>query len=326
MQDNQKTFVSIIVPTYNRSATIDYCLKSLLNQTYQNFEIIIVDDCSTDNTVEVVNGIEEKRIRCIVLEKNSGAQVARNVGIKNSRYDWIAFQDSDDEWLLNKLELQIKELEKVNFDKQFVIHGNCNVFNYEKNHTTFLKLPITEGNCYKQLLYSAGPTFPSMLVSKEALERIRLLDINAPSYQEWDTSIRLAKSCKFIHVHEPLFIYHQHKGETISKDMQRDIIGVNYIRMKFRNEFINYYNESAFVDLLLTNIARTASHKGWDLGIQLLQQDSKFIPQIKYTYWILCLCFKFDPLKPTKGKLAIRKLFSRAIRRINRITFQWLKT
>jgi glycosyltransferase involved in cell wall biosynthesis len=231
--------ISIIIPAYNRSDTIVYCIQSILNQTYQNFEIILVDDCSTDNTVELTEKLNDSRIRIIKLDNNSGGQFARNTGIKNAQYDWIAFQDSDDEWLPLKLEKQIQELERVNFDKHYVIHGNCNVHNYEKNETTYWNLPLVEENCYQQLLTFPAPVFPALLVSKEALSEIGLLDEDVPSYQEWDTSIRLAKCCKFIHIQEPLFIYHKHSGETISKNLSRDIIGYQYILNKNKDEIIS---------------------------------------------------------------------------------------
>ena len=65
-------------------------------QTYKNLEVIVVDDCSTDNTVSVVRSYPDSRVRCVVLEKNSGAQAARNRGIQEAKADWIAFHDSDD--------------------------------------------------------------------------------------------------------------------------------------------------------------------------------------------------------------------------------------
>lgn len=124
-----------------------------------------------------------------------------------------------------------------------------------------------------------------------------MLDENVPSYQEWDTSIRLSKYCKFIHIQEPLFIYHQHAGETISKDLERDIKGVNYIRMKCREDFIKNYDESYFIKSLLGNIHRVVGLKFWNFGIQLLNEDAVCIPGKQYKYWLKCLGLKVDPLE-----------------------------
>lgn len=118
--------ISVVIPTYNREKTIRYCLDSVLNQTYSPIEIIVVDDCSTDMTVPVIKSYSDIRIRCIVLDKNSGAQAARNRGIKEAKGEWIAFQDSDDEWSSqNKLEYEIKIL---NNNKNCIICSTGHTF------------------------------------------------------------------------------------------------------------------------------------------------------------------------------------------------------
>ncbi len=89
--------VLIIIPTYNKGYIIEKTIKSILNQSYQDFELIIIDDCSSDNTREVIEKFEDKRIKYIKLEKNSGANKARNIGIQNARYELIAFHDSNEE-------------------------------------------------------------------------------------------------------------------------------------------------------------------------------------------------------------------------------------
>ena len=100
-----KTMVSIIVPTYNRENVIERALRSILRQTYSAYEVIVVDDGSTDGTESVVTGLQDARIRYIALQENQGVAHARNVGIQEAKYDYVAFLDSDDEWLPNKLEL-----------------------------------------------------------------------------------------------------------------------------------------------------------------------------------------------------------------------------
>lgn len=99
--------VSIIMPSYNTGKFIAETINSVLAQTYTNWELIIVDDCSTDNTDEVVAGFCDERIRYIKNEKNSGAAVSRNRALREAKGKWIAFLDSDDLWLPQKLEKQI---------------------------------------------------------------------------------------------------------------------------------------------------------------------------------------------------------------------------
>lgn len=104
--------VSIIMPSYNTSAYIEMAIKSVLQQTYQNWELIIVDDCSTDDTDEVVSKFNDERITYIKNNINSGAAISRNKALRCARGRWIAFLDSDDLWKPRKLEKQISFMEK----------------------------------------------------------------------------------------------------------------------------------------------------------------------------------------------------------------------
>lgn len=99
--------VSIVMPSYNTAEYIGASIRSVLSQTYQNWELLIVDDCSTDNTDAVVAGFADSRIRYLRNEKNSGAAVSRNYALREAKGRWIAFLDSDDLWAPEKLEKQV---------------------------------------------------------------------------------------------------------------------------------------------------------------------------------------------------------------------------
>src|SRR5690606_10648341 len=103
--------VSVIIPTYNRSELLKKAIESLENQSHQNFEIIIIDDCSTDDTAEVVRGMDDERIIYLRHDTNKGGSEARNTGIKQATGSFIGFLDSDDQWLPDKLERQLKQFE-----------------------------------------------------------------------------------------------------------------------------------------------------------------------------------------------------------------------
>ena len=104
--------VSIITPSYNSSRFIEECVDSALSQTYDNWELIIVDDCSADNSVQIIKKYNDKRIQLIELDGNVGAAEARNVAIRQAKGKYIAFLDSDDLWEPQKLEKQISFMEK----------------------------------------------------------------------------------------------------------------------------------------------------------------------------------------------------------------------
>lgn len=106
--------VSIIMPSYNTAKFIAETIESVLAQTYTNWELIVVDDCSSDDTDAVVAGFDDPRIRYLKNEKNSGAAVSRNRALREAKGRWIAFLDSDDLWTCGKLEQQIRFMEENN--------------------------------------------------------------------------------------------------------------------------------------------------------------------------------------------------------------------
>lgn len=309
--------ISIIIPAYNREGLILNSLKSIQRQTYVEWECIIVDDFSTDSTRDVVQKIinSDGRFKLIANEREKGAQGARNTGILHAKADWIAFNDSDDEWLPNKLKRQVEILEKENFRNNLVIHCNCFVMDEAVGIKRIWELSHIEGEKpFKILLKTSSPMFQGLIASAFALKQINYLDENVPSYQEWDTAIGLSKICNFVHIKEPLFIYHKHNAETISKDIKRDIEGANYVRLKYRKDFIEQYDEYSFQQSLLQNIHRSIESCYWDFGMGLLNKAKAFIPQQTFWYWMLCFKLKLDPLHGKKKNTKnILKRFKRKI-------------
>lgn len=108
--------ISIIMPTYNCAKFIKETIQSVINQTYENWELVIVDDCSNDNTEEIVASFNDKRIKYHKLEKNSGAAVARTTAMKMATGNYMAFLDSDDLWKKDKLEKQLDFMKKNNYN------------------------------------------------------------------------------------------------------------------------------------------------------------------------------------------------------------------
>jgi len=116
-------FVSIIMPSYNTAKYIAESIDSVINQTHTNWELIIVDDCSTDNTDEIIKPyLEDSRIKYLKNEKNSGAAVSRNYALREAKGKWIAFLDSDDIWYPEKLEKQIDFMMKNNYSFSYTAY------------------------------------------------------------------------------------------------------------------------------------------------------------------------------------------------------------
>ena len=120
--------VSIVTPSYNCAAFIGETIDSILAQTYQNWELIITDDCSTDNSREIIEkySSQDSRIKLLKLNENSGAGVARNNSIKSSQGRFIAFCDSDDRWYPQKLERQLSFMESKDCALSFTSYDVCN--------------------------------------------------------------------------------------------------------------------------------------------------------------------------------------------------------
>ena len=141
--------VSIITPAYNCSSFLMETFNSVINQTYVNWEWIIVDDCSTDKTPDIINEILslDKRIRCFRTEQNSGAAKSRNIGIKNANGRFISFLDSDDLWEPNKLFVQVdfmmRNNAKFTYGNYYVLKSNGRVKKF---------IPTAKTSTYKSLL------------------------------------------------------------------------------------------------------------------------------------------------------------------------------
>ena len=267
--------ISVVIPAKNRANTLPLCLDSVLTQTYPPGEIIVVDDASSDNTKQVVESYADNGVRYARLVNGAGAQAARNMGIRLAVNDWIAFQDSDDEWVTDKLEKQITALAEAGFEPLTVVHTDCFRYDHETSAMRPWMLQIIDGkNVFRELLITSGPMFQGMMTSKVALEKIGLLDEDVPSYQEWDTAIRLARVCRFIHLREPLFVYHLHAEDTISKNKKRDIDGYQYVVDKHRNEIIGLCGADAFNRRLEYNALRAIR---WGFHTEACQILSKTI-------------------------------------------------
>lgn len=201
---DQNPKVSVVVPTYNRAHLISRAIQSVLNQTYQDLEIIVVDDCSEDNTEEIIKNFKDNRLRCIRHHKNKGASAARNTGIKASRGEYIAFQDSDDEWFPDKLEQQINI---INISPPEVGVVYCGFYKIEGDKKTYFpsdRYTQKEGTIHNELLKGNFIGTPSVLIKKECFEKTKYFDENIPALEDWELWIEVSKYYKFKYLNKPL--------------------------------------------------------------------------------------------------------------------------
>ncbi|MEN6553319.1 MAG: glycosyltransferase [Methanobacterium sp.] len=201
---DQKPKVSVIIPTYNRAHLIPRAIKSVLNQTYHDIEIIIVDDSSTDNTEEIIKSFKDVNLKYIRHDINKGASAARNTGIKASKGEYIAFQDSDDEWFPDKLEQQMEVFADVYPEVGVVYSGFYRIEADKKIYLPSDRLPQKEGNIHNELLKGNFVGTPTVLMKKECFKNKRYFDENLPALEDWELWIELSKYYTFKYINKPL--------------------------------------------------------------------------------------------------------------------------
>lgn len=226
--------VSVIIPTYNREKTIQSSIESVLSQTYKDIEVIIVDDCSVDNTEDIVKGISDKRVIYIKQEKNGGACAARNKGISVAKGEYIAFQDSDDIWKENKLEIQLENMKKNNSDLDFcmanIIDGKSNIRTIPTKEDL---IRIKKKDFIYALCKNNFMSTQNLLLKKECLKDIKF-DESLPRLQDYDLMLNLISRCKVSFTQYKLVnIYVQ--DDSISKSNEKLINACNIILNKKYN-------------------------------------------------------------------------------------------
>ena len=233
MSHKNKPLISIVIPTFNRENAIGRAIKSALCQTYPNLEIIVVDDASADNTKNKVKQLKDKRIVYLSHKTNQGASAARNTGIKKARGEYIAFLDSDDQWLGQKLEKQIAVLEKnpdcsASYCRYYIIKDK------KKKLSVWPEIKKYQGELNRQLLIGNFITSSSALLKKEIFEKSGLFDEKLPAYQDWEFFLRVSKFANFAFLNEPLFYQNQNEKNRISLNREKRIRAVRYILNKHR--------------------------------------------------------------------------------------------
>jgi glycosyltransferase involved in cell wall biosynthesis len=233
---NLKPTISVIIPTYNRGDLIEKSIRSVLNQSYGDLELIVVDDGSTDKTEEVVKAIDDSRVIFIKNKNNKGGAAARNIGIKVAKGDFIGFQDDDDEWLPKKLEKQIKILQKSSSDVGVVYTGFWRVKENKYIYIPLKSKEVKEGDIHKSLLEGSFVSTQTMLLRKECFKTTGLFDENLPRLQDWELAIRLSKNYLFKLIDEPLVLSY-YTPISISSNQQALVIALEIILAKHFGDF-----------------------------------------------------------------------------------------
>ncbi len=261
--------VSIVIPTYKRSAILKRSLKSVLAQTFQNYEVLVVDDCSGDDSETVVKDFGDRRIRYLKHQTNKGGSAARNTGVREATGEYVAFLDSDDEWLPNKLEKQLALFSNIDESYCAVYTGFICVAADGVAGQKILR--IHNGDVFNDLLVcNFMSTLSTLIVKREVLEKISGLDERLKSCQDWDLYLRISKVCKVACCEEYLVRYHIDKKDKarISNNRKSIVQGHELIREKFANDYetlpqayrVRHANEMANMYTLAADFRKSASY------------------------------------------------------------------
>ena len=269
--------ISVIIPAYNAESTILETITSVRQQTFSDFEIIVVNDGSTDRTIELLQNVEDNRLKIFSYE-NGGLSVARNRGIRDANGEYIAFLDADDLWTPNKLELQLKALEQ---------HSEAGVaysWTYFMNEQRTSSLPgvsiFFEGDVLANLLvnnFIASGSNP--LIRRQAIKSVGDFDSACAGCADWDYWMRLSAKWHFVVVPKHQIFYRQSSGSMSStkvKHMEDD--GLQVIEKIFQTvpaelkplknqslAWINQYCAQQYLkqDVSNTNAVIQAGQKLW---------------------------------------------------------------
>lgn len=207
--------ISVIIPAYNAEHTIIETIKSVQQQTLSNFELIVINDGSTDRTLELVQNIKDERLKIFSYE-NCGLPVARNRGIAHAVGKFIAFIDADDLWTPNKLELQLAALQQY---PEAGLAYSWTYYKFANEEDSYAdESNLFEGNVYTDLLvknFLQNGSNP--LIRREAIDSVGLFDPTLKSCEDWDFYLRLAAKWKFTLVKKAQIIYRQSPTAMTSK-------------------------------------------------------------------------------------------------------------
>ncbi len=227
--------VSVIMPTYNRAELLRRSVLSVLAQTYRNLELIVVDDCSTDHTQQVLSEFADARLIVQRRAQNGRAAAARNDGLRAARGTLIAFQDDDDIWLPHKLQCQVDAMlaagEGVGLQVCAYIRSHRGGLDYIGGPSYQRNLDFARGNPFGND-YGLIAT-PAWLLRRSALTAAGgEFDTRLRSWDDWELALRLWKTTRIVHLNEPLFVQDHVAGSAMMGDSAAQMEDLKLILQK----------------------------------------------------------------------------------------------
>lgn len=257
---------SIILPVFNREHLVERAINSILDQDYKSFELIIVDDCSTDNTVSIISKFSDKRIKIFQLNENSGPAIARNFGIKKSEGSIISFLDSDDYYAREFLKDSHKILNNTSNKIGFMWTGIR--FITEDKFSEGIWEPERKKNPYYTFLHDLKIGIGSgITIKREVFEECGLFDERLPAAEDTDFFLRISQKYDYVYSKKVLINIDKSKDDRISKNFKKIAQAYNIFipehfeainkckRLKFK-----YYYKLMWLNYNLKDVSRARAY------------------------------------------------------------------
>lgn len=270
-------FLSIIIPTYNRPELLLRAVNSALAQTIEDFEVIVVDDCSS----EPVNLPEHPRLKIIRLPENKGGAAARNIGTKEARGHWINFLDDDDELLPHMAEVSLKALQQSSLTQPVGAISGIEVINQNGNKIeTRIPPTLPRGSHYGLEEIEPSRSFlckQTLVVEKEVLLSIGGFDESLPSRIHTDLFLRLNPVCSLLGIEQIGYRLHKHDEFQISSDPHRRQLGFHRLVEKHQKTF--QAHPKMFADLIYNQAIKSCKLNQFEAGLKNLGCAMKISPR-----------------------------------------------
>lgn len=209
-------FFTVIIPTYNRAEFLGEAIKSVLSQTFQDFELIIVDDRSTESMQKVVDLYKDDRIAFMINSRSKGPAGARNSGMLEAKGKWIAFLDDDDVWLPQKLDLLYRKIRKADSETGLIYTGHSS-FDFNKKQIITTYVPEKKGWIQQDLLYSNYIGTTSVVsIRSDIVRNVGYMDEEMFLFEDGEYYVRIAGLYKVDFVKEPLTYYRKFNNDKLS--------------------------------------------------------------------------------------------------------------
>jgi glycosyltransferase involved in cell wall biosynthesis len=227
-----RPLVTVIIPTFNRASIVGRAIRSVLGQTYPHWELLVVDDASTDGTEREIRSYSDKRIKYIRHPQNRRVSAARNTGIRSAQGEYVSFLDDDDEWLPEKLAKEVEVFRNSDPEVGLVYTGKT-VYD-EHGRVLQVRMPTLSGWVYDAMLDQHFIGSPSRVtVKKQVLDRVAGFDETFVNCQDYDLWLRVAKISKIAVV--PSFLVKRYLlSDQMSGSLRKICEGWEHILMKFR--------------------------------------------------------------------------------------------